>query len=913
MATEKRPQYTDVDISASELCRMSVEELEEFYGTNASAGLTHREASTRRSRRTGGRLFSIHGKSASVCMGEMFSYPLLWLLLAIALVAILFERAFLGAAVAFVAVAEGIVLGLLERKAQTFDMELQRKDAPMPRVLRSGKLYRVREEELVVGDIVILFEGDIAAADARLLSAAELEVEEYLTGERVMLSKRAEPTGDDIPKGQMNSPDNMVYAGDVVRSGYGVAVVTAVGLDTHAGAKDGGIRPLHLPAHLSRDSAAVRSVNGFFSVYSLVSAVSIIPLLIVSILTLSSKSDLFGIILSCVALATASMGVQAIALVRVSHTVCRTGLYRLGESGTSSIVKTRACVDTLGKITDIIAIGTSAVHDGIPHPEQIMIDGERYVLSEGDNDTRLSDFAEKLHLAAHNCRRFNTYMSASEIRLLSELTCAWGEPELESLSLRLDSTVPLDIGVHVAYKSGEEGTLRLSDNFSEIRRSLPEGELKSNYINFVNQVSREGLGVLFLLGGDGNELKGAVAYARHTSKRTGGAVRSLEDRGVRVFMFEHSESFEAQRVLRECGFDQNAPLLCASRREECILALNTDDKIFNSIKDFADCGVRAFAGVDRDEIHNFILELKRDGRRVTVIAHELDDLGLMSCADVAVACSPECYERRTKVGMPQRPALAGGSPDSHPNGGRACDLMLRRADIIIGRATETGGGFLSLARAYGSARRCDRKLTASIKYLVSAMAARAVLVAVPMIFGLSLMSGIGILLSGMAFDAMAMLSLALAGDSTEYTEATGKNTSLCKHDVQGILLLCKDNLLCVGIAFVSYVLTLLIVFSFGFGALDELFGSALAALLAVQLAVYAMLVKWRGRGEHGGRTTVSRASAILTLLMLALTVVAAVAAIVSGTPPASLLPTVAAPLAYAVALRLIRKRRKTEK
>ena len=65
--------------------------------------------------------------------------------------------------------------------------------APTARVLRQGEESVIPASELVVGDVVMLGDGDMVPADLRLIDSANLKVQEAsLTGESVPSEKEAE-------------------------------------------------------------------------------------------------------------------------------------------------------------------------------------------------------------------------------------------------------------------------------------------------------------------------------------------------------------------------------------------------------------------------------------------------------------------------------------------------------------------------------------------------------------------------------------------------------------------------------------------------------------------------------------------------------------------------------------------------
>jgi P-type Ca2+ transporter type 2C len=103
------------------------------------------------------------------------------------------------------------------------------------RTLRDGVEVAVPAEELVVGDVLLLGEGDRISADARLVESHELRVDQSaLTGESRPVRRSAEP----LPPAERSPADrlNEVFAGTMVTSGRGKAVVSATGMATEFGA-----------------------------------------------------------------------------------------------------------------------------------------------------------------------------------------------------------------------------------------------------------------------------------------------------------------------------------------------------------------------------------------------------------------------------------------------------------------------------------------------------------------------------------------------------------------------------------------------------------------------------------------------------------------------------------------------------
>ncbi len=109
--------------------------------------------------------------------------------------------------------------------------------APTARVRRSGRDRMVPAREVVVGDLLVVEEGERIAADAVLRSHHGLVVDEsLLTGEGVPVRKRAEPTAAfaDVRPGGDDRPE--LYAATLAVSGRGLAEVARTGSATAVGA-----------------------------------------------------------------------------------------------------------------------------------------------------------------------------------------------------------------------------------------------------------------------------------------------------------------------------------------------------------------------------------------------------------------------------------------------------------------------------------------------------------------------------------------------------------------------------------------------------------------------------------------------------------------------------------------------------
>jgi Ca2+-transporting ATPase len=128
-----------------------------------------------------------------------------------------------------------VLLGFIqEYRAERAIDALRKMAAPTATVLRDGNEVKLPARDLVPGDVIILHTGDRIPADARLLEAINLQVEEAaLTGESVPVEKHTLPlSGNDLPVGDRK---NIIYAGTAATYGRGKGLVIATGMQTEFG------------------------------------------------------------------------------------------------------------------------------------------------------------------------------------------------------------------------------------------------------------------------------------------------------------------------------------------------------------------------------------------------------------------------------------------------------------------------------------------------------------------------------------------------------------------------------------------------------------------------------------------------------------------------------------------------------
>ncbi|ATD67880.1 carbonate dehydratase [Luteimonas chenhongjianii] len=162
-----------------------------------------------------------------------FNDPLILVLLAAALIALLVGQVVDAVVIVVVVTVNAVVGYVQEGNAEQSLAVLRTMLAPSACVLRDGGRVQVGVGTLVPGDVLMLEAGDRVPADARVLHARGLRVDEsVLTGESVPAEKSAAPVAGSADLGSRTS---MLYSGTLVSAGQATALVVATGSATEIG------------------------------------------------------------------------------------------------------------------------------------------------------------------------------------------------------------------------------------------------------------------------------------------------------------------------------------------------------------------------------------------------------------------------------------------------------------------------------------------------------------------------------------------------------------------------------------------------------------------------------------------------------------------------------------------------------
>ena len=234
-----------------------------------------------------------------------------------------------------------------EQRAERAIEALKKMSSPTASVIRSGKIKKIPSSQLVRGDIIFLESGDMVPADARLITANALKVQESaLTGESEPCEKDADMIcASDCPPADRK---NMIFSSTTVMAGNCKAIVTETGMDTQVG------KIAHLLAVEESPQTPLQIRLGKIGKALGVGALAICA--VVFALGVVRKNGILDSFMLSVSLAVAAIpeGLPAIVTIVLSM-----GVQRMAKS--NAIIRHLPAVETLGAATVICSDKTGTL------------------------------------------------------------------------------------------------------------------------------------------------------------------------------------------------------------------------------------------------------------------------------------------------------------------------------------------------------------------------------------------------------------------------------------------------------------------------------------------------------------------------------------------------------------------------
>lgn len=246
---------------------------------------------------------------------------------------------------------------------------LQQKSSVKIDVLRDGKVIQLIAEKLVPGDIILIDEGEKIPADARLINASSLRIDEsQITGESMPVDKSI-----DALEGTREIYDQtcMVFQGSFVVSGEATAVVVATGNKTEFG------KLAELSSHASDKSPVQHKIDRLLQqIITVVAAIALVAFT----LAVYRGMEVIEALRFVIALAVSAVPESLPVAISV---ILALGMRRMAAK--KALVRTMNSIETIGTVTTIASdkTGTLTINkltaQDAWHPELSLLQFKRLV------------------------------------------------------------------------------------------------------------------------------------------------------------------------------------------------------------------------------------------------------------------------------------------------------------------------------------------------------------------------------------------------------------------------------------------------------------------------------------------------------------------------------------------------------
>jgi len=292
---------------------------------------------------------------------RQFQSPLIYILLVASGIIFALGDIVDGSIILGILLFNALVGTIQEGRAQNTLLALKRFTETTATVLRDEKELIVSDNEIVPGDIIILQEGEKVPADARIITALNLKVDEAaLTGE----SESKQKIATILKRTDLSSAEqkNMIFKSTNLLAGSGKAIVVATGLDTIIG-------------KISKEIAIIDTEIPLKTNLRLLSRIIIMVVIGMSallfLLGLATGETIKTMFTTVVAL---SVSVIPEGLPIVMTLVLATGVWRMSKR--NALVKNLQAVEALGQASIIAVDKTGTITKNEMVIQEVYVDGK---------------------------------------------------------------------------------------------------------------------------------------------------------------------------------------------------------------------------------------------------------------------------------------------------------------------------------------------------------------------------------------------------------------------------------------------------------------------------------------------------------------------------------------------------------
>ena len=268
-----------------------------------------------------------------------------------------------------------IVLGISiyqSRRAEHALQALKELSAPTVKVIRDGLEKRISSHQVVVGDLMLLSEGDRVCADARVVQQTALSCDEStLTGESFPIAK---------------FPGDSVLSGTLVTSGHAQVIVTATGINSQLGKIGQSLQEISIEkSRLQRDVDQIVRVVGVLGIFTVLSVVLIYG---------STRNNWLEGGLAGIAAAMALIPEEFPVILTLFMAI---GAWRMSKA--KVIARKPSAIESLGSISVLCVDKTGTITENRMAVKEVIINKESFVVDQSSANPTVQELLNTATLA----------------------------------------------------------------------------------------------------------------------------------------------------------------------------------------------------------------------------------------------------------------------------------------------------------------------------------------------------------------------------------------------------------------------------------------------------------------------------------------------------------------------------------
>jgi len=348
----------------------TVSELMQDFGTSPEKGLTQDQAK-KRLQQFGSNEIKSKEAGWSGLLLRQFQSPFIYLLLAVAVISFFLQNHVDGAVILSVVALNALFGFFQEYKAAKTLKLLKQYIISKVIVIRDGQETEILNSDLVPGDIVVLYPGDIIPADVRFIQDQNLTVDEsVLTGESVTVKKNSDVLAAQAI--ELFKATNIGFWGTTIMTGKALGLVFATGVHTALG------DITKLTVETNRLSSFEKGIARFSAFILRLMLISIVVIFIAHFIIKGGQVDFIELTLFCCALAVT---VVPEALPIVTMFALSQGAMRLAQR--KAVVKRLSAIEDLGNIEILCTDKTGTLTENVSVVESVYGEPARSVIFYG--------------------------------------------------------------------------------------------------------------------------------------------------------------------------------------------------------------------------------------------------------------------------------------------------------------------------------------------------------------------------------------------------------------------------------------------------------------------------------------------------------------------------------------------------